>query len=214
MNDNILKSFLQIILLVFIPFAVVMALRECSEMRQENERLSNNQDILLHNGEVELGRTPSGKSVASSTALHLAASELRRKPDSLLAKTVKELNIKNSRVMAASGTPSSTQVDMVAAIATDSLQDEVTPRGSVSAETDAPKHVQWSDPWISLRGTIEGDTLRAHIESRDTLQMIVHRVPRKFLFFRFGTKAVRMEAVSQNPHTTLSYPKLVIFTDR
>jgi len=214
MNDNSLKSFLQIILLVFIPFAVVMALRECSEMRQENERLSNNQDILLHNGEVELGRTPSGKSVASSTALHLAASELRRKPDSLLAKTVKELNIKNSRVMAASGTPSSTQVDMVAAIATDSLQDEVTPRGSVSAETDAPKHVQWSDPWISLRGTIEGDTLRAHIESRDTLQMIVHRVPRKFLFFRFGTKAVRMEAVSQNPHTTLSYPKLVIFTDR
>ena len=214
MNDNSLKSFLQIILLVFIPFAVVMALGECSEMRQENERLSNTQDILLHNGEVELGRTPSGKSVASSTALHLAASELRRKPDSLLAKTVKELNIKNSRVMAASGTPSSTQVDMVAAIATDSLQDEVTPRGSVSAETDAPKHVQWSDPWISLRGTIEGDTLRAHIESRDTLQMIVHRVPRKFLFFRFGTKAVRMEAVSQNPHTTLSYPKLVIFTDR
>ena len=214
MNNNSFKSLFQVILLVLIPFAVVMAMRECSEMRQENERLSNNQNILLHNGEVEMGRTPSGKSVASSTALHLAASDLGRKPDSLLAKTVKELKIKNSRVVAASETSSSTQVDVSAAITTDSSRSTVFLRGSGNAKTDAPKHIQWSDPWISLRGSIEGDTLRAHIESRDTLQMIVHRVPRKFLFFRFGTKAVRMDVVSQNPHTTLSYPKLVIFTDR
>ena len=196
MNNNSFKSLFQVILLVLIPFAVVMAMRECSEMRQENERLSNNQNILLHNGEVEMGRTPSGKSVASSTALHLAASDLGRKPDSLLAKTVKELKIKSSRVVAASGASSSTSVDVTAAIATDSLP--------------AIRHVEWSDPWVRLHGTIEGDTFKAHIESQDTLQMIVHRVPKRFLFFRFGTKAVRMDVVSQNPHTTLSYPKLVI----
>ena len=74
-----------------------------------------------------------------------------------------------------------------------------------------PQRISWSDPWVSLRGTMEADSFHAHIEIRDTLQMIIHRVPKKFLFFRYGTKAVRMEVVSQNPHTRLSYPKLLIF---
>lgn len=190
------RSILKIIVLVMVPLLVAFLLRECSEDSGEHKRLAQNQDILLHNGEVEIGHTPSGKSVASSTALHLTASELRRKPDSLLAKTVKELKIKRSRVVAASGASSSTSVDVTAVIATDSLP--------------AIRHVEWGDPWVRLHGTIEGDTFKAHIESQDTLQMIVHRVPKRFLFFRFGTKAVRMDVVSQNPHTTLSYPKLVI----
>lgn len=211
MNNNSLKSLFQVTLWVLIPFAVVMALRECSEMRQEKERLSKIQDILLHNGEVEIGVTPSGKSVASSTALHLTASDLRRKPDSLLAKTVKDLKIKSTRVVAAASAPSSTNVDVVAAINAGSPDCGV---GNADSQIQAIQHVSWSDPWMRLDGTIEGDTLKAHIESRDTLQMVIHRVPKKFLFFRFGTKAVRMEVVSQNPHTTLSYPKLLIFTDR
>lgn len=60
-------------------------------------------------------------------------------------------------------------------------------------------------------GEIEGDSMQVHIESRDTLQMIVHRVPKRFLFFRYGTKGVRMEVVSQNPHSRLSYPKIIMF---
>lgn len=195
MKINTARSILKIIVLVMVPLLVAFLLRECSAASYEHKRLADNQDILLHNGEVGIGRTPSGKSVASSAALHLTASELRRKPDSLLAKTMKELKIKSSRVVAASGASSSTSVDVAAAIATDSLP--------------AIRHVEWSDPWVRMHGTIEGDTFRAHIESRDTLQMIVHRVPKRFLFFRFGTKAVRMEVVSQNPHTTLCYPKLI-----
>ena len=64
---------------------------------------------------------------------------------------------------------------------------------------------------MSLRGTIRGDSFTARIESRDTLQMIIHRVPKRFLFFRYGTKGVRMDVVSQNPHTRLSYPKVILF---
>ena len=37
-------------------------------------------------------------------------------------------------------------------------------------------------------GDYGGRQLHAHIEIRDTLQMIIHRVPKKFLFFRYGTK--------------------------
>ena len=49
------------------------------------------------------------------------------------------------------------------------------------------------------------------VESVDTLRQVVHRVPRRFLFIRFGTKAVRQEIVSSNPHTRIVYAEYVRF---
>lgn len=195
---------------MLIPLALVVAFKECHDLRGEAERTKENQDILLHNGRVEIGRTQSGRPRASVQAITLKTSDLKRNPDSLLAVNRKELKIKNSRIMAAATTSTTTQVDVKAAI-------RAVPHDTCSLLSgpyrppDVSQTVSWSDPWITLRGAIEGDSMRVHIESRDTLQMIVHRVPKKFLFFRYGTKGVRMEVVSQNPHSRLSYPKVIMF---
>lgn len=113
--------------------------------------------------------------------------------------------------MAAATTSTTTQVDVKAAI-------RPVPHDTCSRllsgsyrPPDVSQTVSWSDPWITLRGEIEGDSMHVHIESRDTLQMVVHRVPKKFLFFRYGTKGVRMEVVGQNPHSRLSYPRIIMF---
>lgn len=205
MIDNSFARFLRLLLLVLVPFFVVMGLRELSQMREENERLNKIQDVLLHNGEVEIGRTSDGKATASSTALRLRASDLGKKPDSLLAVTQQKLKIKNSRLMAAASASTATMVDVESPILNSFITTPSAPLPSADSTI-----VAWSDPWISLHGTIERDTFKAHIEVRDTLQMLVHRVPRRFLFFRWGTKAVRMEVVSQNPHTQLQYPRLIM----
>ena len=47
--------------------------------------------------------------------------------------------------------------------------------------------------------------------SADTLRQVVHRVPRRFLFIRWGTKALRQEIVSSNPHTRIIYSDYVKF---
>lgn len=47
------------------------------------------------------------------------------------------------------------------------------------------------------------------IESRDTLRQIVHRIPRRFLFIRWGTKALRQEIISSNPHTRIVYSEYI-----
>lgn len=212
-----LISFLRVTGLVLVPLLLVLALMQCAKYKRESERLSRNQDILLHNGEVEIGRTPDGRATASSNTLLLSASELGRLDDSLLAVTKRNLGVKDKRVMAVARTASSMDVQVAAPI--EKIQTEVlgtTIKDSMCACSNpggvlSPiQHVSWSDPWVRLEGFIRGDTLHAKVESRDTLQMIVHRVPRKFLFFRFGTKAVRMEVVSQNPHTSLSYPRLIV----
>lgn len=205
MIDNSFARFLRLLLLVLVPFFIVMGLRELSQMREENERLNQIQDVLLHNGEVEIGRTSDGKATASSSALLLRASDLKRNPDSLLAVNQQKLKVKNSRLMAAASASTATMVDVETPI----LNSFITTPSAPLPLADSTI-VTWSDPWISLHGTIDRDTFKAHIEVRDTLQMIVHRVPRRFLFFRWGTKAVRMEVVSQNPHTQLQYPRLIM----
>ena len=195
---------------MLIPLALVMALKECYELMGESERTKENQDVLLHNGRVEIGLTQSGRPRASVQAITLKTSDLKRRPDSLLAVNKKELKIKNSRIMAAATTSTTTQVDVKAAIRP-VPHDTCSRILSGSYRPPDVSQVSWSDPWITLRGEIEGDSMQVHIESRDTLQMIVHRVPKKFLFFRFGTKGVRMEVVSQNPHSRLSYPRVIMF---
>lgn len=195
---------------MLIPLALVVAFKECHELWGESERTKENQDILLHNGRVEIGRTQSGRPRASVPAITLKTSDLKRNPDSLLAVNRKELKIKNSRIMAAATTSTTTQVDVKAAIRP--VPHDTCSR-SLSGLYRPPdvSQVSWSDPWITLRGDIEGDSMQVHIESRDTLQVIVHRVPKKFLFFRYGTKGVRMEVVGQNPHSRLSYPRIIMF---
>lgn len=201
---------IKVILLVLIPLALVMALKECYELMGESERTRENQDVLLHNGRVEIGRTQSGRPRASVQAITLKTSDLKCNPDSLLAVNKKELKIKNSRIMAAATTSTTTQVDVKAAIRP-VPHDTCSRILSGSYRPPDVSQVSWSDPWITLRGEIEGDSMQVHIESRDTIQMIVHRVPKKFLFFRYGTKGVRMEVVGQNPHSRLSYPRIIMF---
>lgn len=203
-------SYIKVVALVLIPLALVMTLRECHDLSREAARTEGNQNILLHNGEVEIGRTQSGRPRASVSAITLKTSDLKRSPDSLLAVNRKELKIKNSRIMAAATTSTTSKVDVKVAIRP--VPHDTCSR-SLSGLYRPPdvSQVSWSDPWITLRGDIEGDSMQVHIESRDTLQMVVHRVPKKFLFFRYGTKGVRMEVVSQNPHSRLSYPRIIMF---
>lgn len=203
-------GFIKVIFLVLIPLALVMTFKECHDLRGEAERTKENQDILLHNGKVEIGRTQSGRPRASVQAITLKTSDLKCTPDSLLAVNRKELKIKNSRIMAAATTSTTTKVDVKVAIRP--VPHDTCSR-SLSGLYRPPdvSQVSWSDPWITLRGDIEGDSMLVHIESRDTLQMVVHRVPKKFLFFRYGTKGVRMEVVGQNPHSRLSYPRIIMF---
>lgn len=71
------------------------------------------------------------------------------------------------------------------------------------------RHFSHHTPWVHIEGEVRRDTLLLDYHSIDTLHQIVHRVPRKFLFFRFGTKAIRQEIVSSNPHTKIVYSEYI-----
>ena len=73
----------------------------------------------------------------------------------------------------------------------------------------APRTFRWSDAWVTVEGVVTGDSVRCRVQSVDTLRQIVHRVPRRFLFFRWGTKAIRQEISSSNPHTRIVWTEYI-----
>lgn len=170
----------------------------------DRNRIKQNQSLLLHNGMVEVSETNTGNSHASAPALTLRTSEFKESGDTL-TKIARHIGIKPSRISEAATAATTTAADITtpvwhttdtATVSTDSLY-----------RPDSLVCFSWHDSWLSLSGCVSDSIFRGSVTSTDTLDIIVHRIPKRFLFFRFGCKQVRMDIISRNPHTRLTYAR-------
>jgi len=194
--------------------------------RAERKRVQSNNEVLTDS--VEFYRTASGKHAASRQVLELRASEMERY-NAQLAAQVRELRIKVRRLEAVATTATRTEVQITAPLkpagsqpssawekygagvrrAADSVKAALDWRYSGLPKIPEAKVFRWADQHVSVDGIIRDDSVSCHVTSIDTLQQIVHRVPRRFLFIRWGTKAIRQEVVSSNPHTRITYTEYI-----
>lgn len=180
-------------------------------MKADRDRLKENQNILLHKGTVEIKQTNTGLSQASVPALTLRSSEFRQSGDTLL-QVAQSAGIKTSRITEVATAAATTSVEFKTRVFQTIVHDTVRDTVARSLTTLLPSRqlqLSWNDPWVSLSGTITDSIFHGSITSVDTLDIIVHRVPKRFLFFRFGCKQVRMDVVSRNPHTQLTYARFL-----
>ena len=195
--------------------------------RAERKRVQSNNEVLTDS--VEFYRTASGKHAASRQVLELRTSEMERY-NAQLAAQVRELRIKVRRLEAAATTATRTEVQITAPLepvgqkpsawekygaglrrAADSVKAALDWRYSGLPKVPEAKVFRWSDQHVSVNGIIRDDSVSCHVTSIDTLRQVVHRVPRRFLFIRWGTKAIRQEVVSSNPHTNIIYTEYIEF---
>ena len=75
--------------------------------------------------------------------------------------------------------------------------------------SDSLCRLRWRDSWVSL--AVDAHPTESHITltSRDTLFQVVRRVPHRWWIFSWGTKAIRQEIRSSNPHTNLVYAEYI-----
>ena len=198
--------------------------------RAERKRVQSNNEVLTDS--VEFYRTASGKHAASRQVLELRTSEMERY-NAQLAATVRELRIKVRRLEAAATTATRTEVQITAPLepvgrkpsawekygagvrrAADSVKAALDWRYSGLPKVPEAKVFRWSDQHVRVDGIIRTDSVSCHVTSIDTLRQIVHRVPRRFLFIRWGTKAIRQEVVSSNPHTQIVYTEYIQFSKK
>lgn len=223
------KSFLFALLFAVGGLLWLQTVRLRSE-RAERRRVQSNNEVLTDS--VEFYRTESGKHAASRQVLELRASEMERY-NAQLAAQVRELRIKVRRLEAAATTVMRTEVQITAPLKpagrqptawdkygaavrrnADSVKAALDRKYSGMPKVSEAKFFRWADRHVSVDGVIRADSVSCHVISIDTLRQIVHRVPRRFLFIRWGTKAIRQEVVSSNPHTQIVYTEYIQFTKK
>ena len=192
-----MRKFLLWVAVVALIFAVVCGC-ELGYLIKENARLRGNQHALIEG--VEFYRTESGKSAASVEVLQLELAEFRslREQD---AQEIASLGIRLRRAESyAKSVAVTTLTDTVI------VRDTVVVRDTV---TMPARHFAGEDAWSRVEGILFGDSLHYAIRTTDTLHQVLHRVPRKFLFIPYGTKAIRQEVWSSNPNTELIYTEYI-----
>lgn len=180
-------------LFAYAVLATALLFFTCRHYRAENRRLVENQTALA--ADVTRYRTRLGAEAASVQALRLRCGEFEtlRAAD---AEQIRRLGIRLRRLEAAAKAVAVTDAEIRTP-----LRDTVVVRiHDTLPVRDTVRMFRWRDPWISVEG---------RIGSVDTLRQAVHRIPRRFLFIRWGTKALRQEIVSTNPHTRIVYAEYV-----
>lgn len=194
-----MKNYLMLLWAVAATVAACCALRHA---RREIDRLQNNQIAL--NAQITRYRSRSGDEAAATQALRLRCAEYEQlRADD--ARRIRELGIRLRRLEAAATLVSQQQTRLTAPLHETvfvRLRDTVLVRDTV-------RLFRWEDAWCRVEGSVTADSVSCRIASIDTLRQIVHRVPRKFLFIRWGTKALQQEILSSNPHTQIVYAEYV-----
>ena len=189
-----MKRYILIIILVIIIFFLSRSLHR---QRQENDRLSSNQTALFQ--DISYYRTRDSLSAASVERLTLTKKELEQNCEAL-ARDIKDLKIKLKRVQSVSQASIETE-HIIRTVVRDSL--------IVRDRVDTLQCIDYHDNYLTLSGCIEHNHFSGHIMSRDTLLQVIHRVPHRWWFIKWGTKAVRQEIVSKNPHTHVVYSRYI-----
>lgn len=187
------KTIMKKILFIYALAVTLIAIWGISRHR-EAERLDNNQRALTE--QVHLYRTRLNESAASVLALQLRCDEFRKMHEED-AKHIRKLGIKIKRLESVARGAVRTEIALSAP-----LYDTIVLR-------DTLRHFRWHDPWVEVAGVVRRDSVECHVKSVDTLRQVVHRVPRRFLFIKYGVKAIRQEIISSNPHTQVVYAEYI-----
>jgi len=194
------RLLIEVAALIILLFAVSHYRGQWQKERAGRIRLAANQAVLL--SDLQTYRISDSLNAARVDALTMTVEEFRKNVKEQTA-LIKEMGIKLNRLESSAITGTETSYYITAPVR-DSLVFVPVP--------DTLKILRYSDTWVTIDGYIKAREFIGKIESRDTIVQVVHRVPRRFLFFRYGTKGIRQEVVSKNPHTKINYSRYIKLT--
>lgn len=185
--------------------ALVISVGYGRRERAERLRLEGNQNGLLEQlqGELRSFRVRDSLNAVSSGVLSLRVAEFERGCGQL-SQLLRDVGLKIKRIETLSQSATRSRYE-VAAPLRDTVM--VVSGADVTAQT-----IHFADPYLSLDGVVHSGSFYGRVTSYDTLVHVVHRIPRRFLFFRWGVKELRQEVVSTNPHTQITYNRSVKIT--
>lgn len=182
-------------MLVFLALTTsVLLFKRNKTLRAENARLENNISSVM--SEIDTLRTSNGNLMADCRRILAEKEEMQTLYRSSLEK-IENLGISLKRAQSVSTYSTEQHIDV-----TSTVRDTVYVRDSVQVNAMV---FDYKDPWTEVSGKIESGEAALSISSKDTITQVIYRVPKKWWFFRWGTKAIRQRVSSSNPHNNIVY---------
>lgn len=183
-----------IIGLLFLSFIIIAVLTGAlKRANREKERTVINQRILLEDSIMKY-KARNRQLVASVEQLELSLTEVKQNRTKLI-KEIHNMKIRPKDAIAIGETITETAVQIKAPI----REEKSLETGKVALQ----KVFDWSDAWTNINGRIEEDSLTLQYNSLDTLVQVIHVEKHKFLFIRWGVKAIRQSVTLKNPNARI-----------
>lgn len=200
---SIFKSltFWLFVAIVILGSALYLSLKENAARGAEIVRLEDNQTTLL--GEVEHYKAENGSLVASVQVLTMKRDEFAELLKAERRK-VESLGIRIAELESLGEVTTDTDIEMEA---------EILPPDTIYITEPIIGTFDWSDGWVRVTGELTPDLVKARINITDTITIVAHRKARKWLFFRCKGKITHYDALSSNPHTTISNIRYIELTE-
>lgn len=178
--------------------ALYITCNRLADTKVENRRLSANQEVLL--SDIEHYRTEKNESAVTIQQLTLKRNEFETQCKEL-AGQVEDMGYKIKRLQRLITYGATTKVE-IQTVVKDSI-----------VYADTLRCFDYGDQWAHVSGCIgKKDTLVGRVEVRDSLTIIAHNIPKRFLFFKWGSKRIELDIINHNPHSEIQYSRWIEFT--
>ena len=184
------------VILIALVAAVIIQNKYIGKVKSDRDRLSQNQDILQ--SDIERYRTSDSLSAVSVKELSFTLNEYKKyRSDDL--QTIKTLKNDVSRLQSVN----TTQLQTIYSLQNIGIRDSIVYRDQ--SVPDTLQCVHYTDPYLTFSGCFDRREFNGHIESRDSLIITEHIIPKRFLGFlwKYGVKERKREILSKNPHAEI-----------
>ena len=189
---------------IIIGFAVLMVLfgaitkmvDTIRKQRAEIGRLERNIEAM-NDVQIEY-KTKLGDAAVKRKALEMSHKELK-KTNSDLYKEVDALNVRVKDALSATRTVTKTVIKEV--VRTDTVAGELI-AGELIAE--------YRDAWNTIQARVKQDSTELIYQGRDTITGVITVRKKRFLFFRWGVKAIERDISNKNPNSKIDIDIAVV----
>ena len=192
-----MKKYIIFIGTILILLAGMASLWKYTErVKSDRDRLVKNQDILQK--DIDRYVTADSLNAVSVRELSFTLEEYKKYRSEDLT-TIKQLKNDVSRLQSVN----KTQLQTIYSLQNIGIRDSIVYRDKLVPDT--LRCVSYVDPYLTFSGCFDKKEFNGHIESRDSLIITEHIVPKRFLGFlwKYGVKERRHEILSRNPHTEI-----------
>jgi hypothetical protein len=184
-----------VVLFVTLSGFACIPTKRFQSMRDDRNIYRSNSYALFER--LDIYRVQDSLQAVSVRSLELKTSEYERFRQSDM-RLIEQLKVDNKRIESVVTAQTKTIYELKLKI-----RDSVVYRDNYIVDT--LRCMEYHDKWLDFVGCASGDSSSVKIANRDSLTLVEHVVPKRFLGFlwKYGVKERRLDAVSKNAHTEI-----------